>query len=104
MSESGHNPLEQFEVKNFLSLPEVFGYNISFTNASAFIALAVVSVLLFLHYGSKKGDLVPGRFQSLVEMIYQFISDMVEENVGHEGKKYLPIIFSLFMFILFSNL
>jgi F-type H+-transporting ATPase subunit a len=51
--------------------------------------------------GIKKSSLIPNRFQSSVELMYEFVSNMVKENVGNGGKKYFPFIFSLFMFILF---
>jgi F-type H+-transporting ATPase subunit a len=54
--------------------------------------------------GIKKSSLIPNRFQSSVELLYEFVSNMVKENVGTGGKKYFPFIFSLFMFILFGNL
>ena len=59
---------------------------------------------LFLYLGIKKSSLIPNRFQSSVELLYEFVSNMVKENVGTGGKKYFPFIFSLFMFILFGNL
>jgi len=99
-----HSPLEQFEVKSLINLPEIAGYNISFTNASLFMGLAVLFVGLFFSIGMRQRALVPGRLQSAVEMLYQFIFNMLEENVGKEGIKYFPIIFSIFIFILFCNL
>lgn len=99
-----HNPLAQFEVKTLFTIPDVFGYDLSFTNASLFMLLAVVAVSLFMGLGMRKGALVPGRFQSLVEMTYNFVADMLTTTAGEEGMKYFPIIFSLFIFILFCNL
>ena len=83
---------------------EAFGYDISFTNASLFMVLSVIVSSLFLYLGIKKSSLIPNRFQSSVELLYEFVSNMVKENVGTGGKKYFPFIFSLFMFILFGNL
>ena len=48
--------------------------------------------------------MVPGRLQSLVELSYEFIGDMVGSTVGKEGRRYFPFIFTLFMFILFGNM
>jgi F-type H+-transporting ATPase subunit a len=98
-----HSPLAQFEVKKLIPL-QVAGYDISFTNASLFMMLAVVCVALFMLLGTRKRALVPGRFQSMVEMSYQFIANLIEDNIGHEGIQYFPLIFSLFMFVLFCNL
>ena len=97
------SPVEQFTIKTLIPI-EAFGYDISFTNASLFMVLSVVASSLFLYLGIKKGSLVPNRFQSSVELLYEFVSNMVKENVGTGGKKYFPFIFSLFMFILFGNL
>jgi F-type H+-transporting ATPase subunit a len=76
----------------------------SFTNASLFMVVAVAAVTLFLTLGMRRRELVPGRWQSMSELIYQFVAGMVRENVGTEGRAYFPFIFTLFMFILFSNL
>ena len=97
------SPVEQFAIKTLVPL-EAFGYDISFTNASLFMALSVIVSSLFLYLGIKKSSLIPNRFQSIVELLYEFVSNMVKENVGTGGKKYFPFIFSLFMFILFGNL
>ena len=97
------SPVEQFTIKTLVSL-EAFGYDISFTNASLFMVLSVIVSSLFLYLGIKKSSLIPNRFQSSVELLYEFVSNMVKENVGTGGKKYFPFIFSLFMFILFGNL
>ncbi len=97
------SPVEQFTIKTLVPL-EVFGYDISFTNASLFMVLSVILSSLFLYLGIKKSSLIPNRFQSSVELLYEFVSNMVKENVGTGGKKYFPFIFSLFMFILFGNL
>ena len=98
-----NSPVEQFTIKTLVPL-EVFGYDISFTNASLFMVLSVIVSSLFLYMGIKKSSLIPNRFQSSVELLYEFVSNMVKENVGTGGKKYFPFIFSLFMFILFGNL
>ena len=97
------SPVEQFTIKTLVPL-EDFGYDISFTNASLFMVLSVIVSSLFLYLGIKKSSLIPNRFQSSVELLYEFVSNMVKENVGTGGKKYFPFIFSLFMFILFGNL
>ena len=97
------SPVEQFTIKTLVPL-EALGYDISFTNASLFMVLSVIASSLFLYLGIKKSSLIPNRFQSSVELLYEFVSNMVKENVGTGGKKYFPFIFSLFMFILFGNL
>lgn len=98
-----HSPLAQFEVRPLIPL-QFAGYDISFTNASLFMMLSVLSITLFVLLGMRRGALVPGRFQSMVEMSYQFVSNLMEDSVGKEGMRYFPLMFCLFMFILFCNL
>lgn len=98
------NPVEQFEVRDLFSLPHISGYNVAFTNASLFMAIAVLCISLFFGLGIRKRALVPGRFQSMVEVTYEFVYNMLHESAGEEGTKYFPIIFAIFMFLLFCNL
>lgn len=96
-------PLEQFEVKTLVPI-QVGSVDASFTNASLFMVVAIAAVTMFMAVGMRKRELLPGRWQSLSEVIYQFVAGMVRENVGTEGRAYFPFIFTLFMFILFANL
>ena len=96
-------PLEQFEIKTLVDIP-VGSLDASFTNASAFMVISVAAITLFLTLGMRQRALVPGRWQSLAELSYQFVAQLVRENVGAEGRQYFPFIFTLFMFILFSNM
>ncbi|MBI4183410.1 MAG: F0F1 ATP synthase subunit A [Proteobacteria bacterium] len=97
------NPLEQFRIKPIVELP-IGSVDASFTNSSLFMLLAVVLIALFLTLSMRGRALVPGRWQSMAELAYEFVANMVRENVGSEGRRYFPFIFSLFMFILFGNL
>ncbi len=99
-----HSPIAQFEITPIFSLDPVFGYNLSFTNSSLFMVLAVLSVWLFFSLAMRQRALVPGRWQSLAEVTYQFVDGIVEENIGHQGRRYFPYIFSLFLFVLAGNL
>lgn len=96
------NPVEQFQIQPLIPL-EVGGVNISFTNSAAFMTLAVVLITAFLVLSVRGRALVPGRWQSLAEVMYEFVANMIRENVGTEGRKYFPFIFTLFMFVLFGN-
>ncbi|MAU40740.1 MAG: F0F1 ATP synthase subunit A [Kordiimonas sp.] len=99
------NPLAQFEVKRLTAEPLlVGGFDISFTNASLFMVVVVTVASLFLGMGVRRAAIVPGRWQSIVEMSYEFIANMVRDNVGNEGRRYFPFIFTLFIFILTCNL
>jgi len=82
---------------------ELAGYNIAFTNSALWMLISAVALWVFM-LGGMKRELVPGRWQMAVEGFTNFIDDMLAANVGKEGKKYVPYIFSLFMFILFANL
>ncbi|MGF1640852.1 MAG: F0F1 ATP synthase subunit A [Rhodospirillales bacterium] len=97
------SPIEQFQITKILDI-RVGTVDASFTNSSLFMVLAVVGITLFLILGVKERSLVPGRWQSLVELAYDFVGNMIRSNVGREGLKYFPFIFSLFLFVLFGNL
>ncbi len=97
------SPLDQFTVIKWADI-EVAGYDISFTNSSAAMVASVVLVTLFVTLGMRKNALVPGRWQSSVEMCYEFVAKMLGDTAGPDGRKYFPFIFSLFMFVLFANL
>ncbi|GAB4176942.1 MAG: F0F1 ATP synthase subunit A [Thalassobaculales bacterium] len=96
-------PLEQFQIKPLVPL-HVGGLDLSFSNSALFMAGAVAVSAGFMLYGMRGRALVPGRLQSAAEMAYEFIANMVKENVGPEGRPFFPFVFSLFMFILFGNL
>ena len=98
------SPLHQFEIAELVKLPPFLGYDVSITNSSLFMLLAVASVTLLITFGMRKQALVPARLQNVSEMLYEFIFNMVNDNMGHDGRKYFPLIFSLFTFILFCNL
>ena len=77
---------------------------VSFTNSSGFMVAAAVLIILFTTLTVRRRQLVPGRWQSLAEVSYEFVAGMIRDNVGNEGKPYFPFIFTLFMFILFCNM
>lgn len=97
------NPMEQFNIRPIVPL-EAGGYDISFTNSSLFMVLAVAVCSLLFALCLRKRDVIPGRAQAFVEMIYDFIHNLVKENIGPEGLKYFGFIFSLFLFIAFGNM
>lgn len=99
------DPMHQFTIEPLFGSAhwEIAGYNVAFTNSALWMAITTV-VLWFFVAGGMKRQLVPGRWQMAVESFTGFVDDMLEANVGKEGRKYVPYIFSLFMFILFANL
>ena len=96
------NPIEQFQIKPIVPL-EAAGVNISFTNSAAMMVVSVILITVFLTLSVRSRALVPGRWQSMAEVFYEFIANMLRDNVGTEGRKYFPFIFTLFMFVLFGN-
>ncbi len=98
------DPMQQFQIEPLIGEAwEIGGFNIAFTNSALWMAVTTLLLWAFV-FGGMKRELVPGRWQMAVESFTGFIDDMLEANIGKEGRKYLPYIFSLFMFILFGNL
>lgn len=103
MTTEAHSPLAQFEIKPLLSL-RLGDVDLSYTNSALFMTISLVLAASFLMLATRRSALVPGRWQSLAEISYEFVANMIRDNVGQEGRKYFPLIFSLFMFVLFGNL
>ncbi|MBY0519924.1 MAG: F0F1 ATP synthase subunit A, partial [Sphingomonas sp.] len=82
----------------------VAGFDASFTNSSLWMAIAVVAIAAFLFVGTAKPQLVPGRMQAAVEYLYEFVQTMLDENVGPKGRRFVPLLFSIFIFVLVCNL
>lgn len=94
-------PLEQFEIKPLFGNGPVEWYTV--TNATLWMAIAVLVVMAIFVYGSRRRALVPSRLQSVGELGYGFVHNMIEEVTGHDGVKYFPYVMTLFLFILLSN-
>ena len=106
VSESGApviDPMYQFEVKPLFGGGKVEGF-LTITNSTLWMAIAIVAISALLIMGMRGRALVPTRIQSVAELLYTFIRSMVMDVMGEEGKKFFPYIFTLFIFILFSNL
>jgi F-type H+-transporting ATPase subunit a len=97
------NPMEQFTVETIKPL-DVAGYNVSFTNSSLWMCIALAAVSVFLYVGTSRPQIVPGRWQAAVEYLYDFTRKIVDDNVGPKGRNFVPLIFSLFIFVLGCNL
>jgi F-type H+-transporting ATPase subunit a len=98
------DPIHQFQIHNLFTIGHIGGQEIGFTNSSAYMFLAVAVISLLMIGGSAGRQLVPGRIQSIAELSYEFVANMIRSNAGSEGMKFFPVIFSLFMFICVSNL
>jgi len=98
------SPLEQFSIISLFPL-RIGNIYFSFTNSSLFLLLTTALVFtLFQMVTQNGGFLIPSRWQSFVEMIYQFVVSLVDEQIGGKGGKFFPLIFTLFVFLLFTNL
>ena len=102
-ADDAHSPLAQFEIKPLVEM-HVGGIDVSFTNSSAWMIVAVVLSTLLLTLSMRGRAVVPGRWQSVTELSYEFIANMIRDNVGSEGRRYFPFVFTLFVFILFCNM
>ena len=99
------DPMHQFAIEPLFGSAhwQLGGFNIAFTNSALWMLISAVCLWIFM-FGGMRRQLVPGRWQMAVESFTGFVDDMLEANVGKSGRRYLPYIFSLFMFILFANL
>lgn len=102
-AEHAFDPMHQFEIQRWVPI-DIFGLDASFTNSAFFMVLIVGIVALVTLVAIRPRELVPGRFQSIAELSYEFVAKMVRDNAGDGGQRYFPFIFSLFMFILVANL
>jgi F-type H+-transporting ATPase subunit a len=101
------NPMEQFTVKPAMGMDhplfQIGGHNIYFTNQALLMVIVAVASALFLSLAVKPGRLVPTRTQSMAEMSYEFVANMIHSATGEDGLRFFPFVFTLFMFVLCSN-
>ena len=97
------HPLHQFEIQRLIPL-HIGGIDISYTNSALLMTIVVGLITALTVLGTRKAALVPDRWQSVAEMLYEFVADMVDTNAGHGARDYFPFVFTLFVFILFANL
>ena len=97
------HPLEQFAIERIIPI-RIGSLDLSYTNAALMMTIAVVLVTALMVLATRRAALVPGRWQSVAEMLYEFVADMVDSNIGQGGRRFFPFIFTLFTFILFANL
>ncbi|MCH2459235.1 MAG: F0F1 ATP synthase subunit A [Henriciella sp.] len=95
--------MHQFEIKRLVEL-DVFGLDASFTNSGLFMVIAVVLITGLLVWAMRRQQMVPSRSQSVAELSYEFVANMVRDNTGQAGMPYFPFIFTLFMFLLALNM
>lgn len=97
------NPMEQFAIHRIHALT-FMGHDVSFTNSALWMLVALAIVAAFLLAGTISPKMVPNRAQAAVEYMYDFARKVVDENIGPKGKNYVPLIFSIFVFVLALNL
>ncbi len=97
-----HSPLTQFEVKKIVDI-KLGKYDLSFTNSALYMFISTFLIIVFMIFATRKKSLVPSRMQTCAEGLFNFINDLVKDSVGDEGRKFFPLIFSLFTFILICN-
>ena len=98
-----HSPLDQFEINPLVNF-EVGGFDLAFTNSSVSMVITVLFITLFLTLTVNPRSIVPSRMQLISELCYNFISQLLNDTVGDQGKRYFPFVFSLFMFVLIGNM
>jgi F-type H+-transporting ATPase subunit a len=96
-------PLEQFTIERIVPL-HIGKLDVSYTNSALLMTIAVVLISALVFLSTRRAALVPGRWQSVTEMLYEFVADMVDTNAGHGAEPFFPFVFTLFTFILFANL
>jgi len=98
------DPIHQFQIVNLFPIAKIGNSEIYFTNAAAFMLLAVVLLTGFLVVGTAGARAVPGRLQSAAELTYEFVATMLRSTGGNEGMRFFPFVFTIFMFVLLLNL
>jgi len=98
------NPMHQFQVYKIGPEINLGALNLSFTNASLFMTISSILILALLFVGTKKKLLIPSKVQLITEMSYTFVAKMINDTAGSAAKSFFPFIFTLFMFVLFSNM
>ena len=98
------DPIHQFEITNFFVFGHLGSLELAFTKSALFmlISLAIIAALMIGTTGAQA--MVPGRMQSIAEMSYEFVANTLQSAAGTEGMKFLPLVFSLFMFVLTVNI
>ncbi|QYJ02331.1 F0F1 ATP synthase subunit A [Thalassovita mediterranea] len=97
------DPMSQFEVKKLFEL-QIGGIDLSFTNAAFYMLLGVSLIIVFFGLAASRGKLIPSRSQSIAEIGYGFVANMVRSTAGEEGLKFFPFVFTLFFFVFFANM
>src|SRR5246127_1472034 len=98
------DPIEQFNIEKIFTIGHIGNQEIAFTNSSAYMFGTVALISLLMIGGVAGKQLVPGRFQSMAELSYEFVANTIRSTAGKEGMKFFPFVFSIFMLIAVSNI
>jgi F-type H+-transporting ATPase subunit a len=97
------DPIHQFEITNYFVFGHIGGVELAFTKSALFMLIALAIIALLMIGATSTRAMVPGRMQAVAEMSYEFVADTLHTAAGPEGMKFLPLVFSLFMFVLTVN-
>jgi F-type H+-transporting ATPase subunit a len=97
------DPIEQFQIHNLIPLGKIGSTPIAFTNSALYMGIAVAVTAALMLGATASRQLVPGRMQSIAEVMYEFVESTIRDNIGEDGMRFFPLVFSLFMFLLISN-
>lgn len=104
-AENVNDPMHQFAISKLVDIPvQLFGAPLHFTNSSLWMVITIAAITLFFSMAMSGRALVPGRMQLAAELCYEFIANMVRDNAGQEGMKFFPFVFTIFVFVLTSNM
>ena len=98
------DPIHQFQIVKLFPIAKIGSVEIAFTNSALFMVITVGVITLLMLATTAGRQIVPGRLQSLAEVCYEFVADMIRSTVGEEGMRFFPFVFSIFMFILVANM
>ncbi|WP_395076614.1 F0F1 ATP synthase subunit A, partial [Hyphococcus sp.] len=96
-------PMEQFEILPIVPL-SLGGIDISLTNSALWMLIGIGVIIAFFFMATRRASMIPSRVQSAAEVLYEFVSDLVRDTIGTEGRKFFPYVFTLFLWILVMNL
>lgn len=103
MADTSHSPLHQFEIQPIFNWYVTDHINLAFTNSSLWMMVAVACSVALFTFATARASMVPGRLQAFAEGTYGFIANMVRENIGHDGMRYFPFVFTTFMTVFLGN-
>jgi F-type H+-transporting ATPase subunit a len=98
------DPIHQFQINRLVPIFTFRGHEIAFTNSALFMLIIILVVSALMIGATAPRAVIPGRFQSIAEMSYEFVANMLRSSAGEEGMKFFPFVFTLFMFVLAANM